>query len=179
MQQTASTDQSVQHKEMLIIVFDLINYVPFRKQNEGAEVFRVLNEFYSKSKINIQNSGGKLIKFIGDTGIAVYEKDQTDIGVNSMMKLKIEIDEWFSKHVPNGGLAVNCHVGEVTIGDMVGSSENQTDVIGEAVNIAFTLGKRQFLISPQAFRSLSSQSRTNFKKFTPPIVYKLTAENDH
>ncbi|MGZ3768676.1 MAG: adenylate/guanylate cyclase domain-containing protein [Bdellovibrio sp.] len=177
-QPSASNSLSIQNKEMLVVVFDLINFGQFSNQNESAIVFQTLNEFYSKSKTAVEFAGGRLIKFIGDAGLAVFEKEQADATILSMIKLKSEIDPWFSKITPKGALAVNCHLGPVTIGGMVGPNGYQLDVIGEAVNIAFTLGKRQFLISPQAFRSLNENSRRNFKKFTPPIVYRLASESE-
>jgi class 3 adenylate cyclase len=161
------------NKEMLVIVFDLINFAPFSNQNESTHIFHTLNEFYSRVKNAVEKSQGQLIKFIGDGGLAVFEIEQSDDAIKSMMDLKQDIDQWFGKYISKGGLAVNCHVGPVTIGKMIGPHGPQTEVIGEAVNIAFTMVKRQFLISPQAFRSLRSETRRSFRKFTPPIVYKF------
>jgi len=179
MQQIASIDPSIQNKEMLVVVFDLINFGQFSNQNKSPKIFQTLNEFYAKSKAVVDTNGGTLIKFIGDAGLAVFEKERSDVAITAMIQLKAEIDLWFSKLTPKGGLAVNCHLGPVIMGEMVGPKGAQLDVIGEAVNIAFTMGKRQFLISPQAFRSLNEKSRKSFKKFTPPIVYRLAPEANH
>ncbi len=168
------TDQS--HpitKEIFVVVFDLINFIQYSSENESSKIFSTLNEFYLISKKIIEEHNGKLVKFIGDAGLCYFEREHSDKAVMAMLKLKENIDDWFGQKVKKGGLAVNGHFGPVTIGRMVSADGESIDLIGSTVNTTFTLGKRQFLISPQAFRTLSPETRQRFKKYTPPIVYKL------
>lgn len=160
-------------QEVLVVVYDLANFAPFSRQAPSAEVFTALNEFYRISEGYIKNDGGSVIKFIGDSGLAIFPEERADAGVRSMLELKKKLDVWLKKAIPGSFLSVNCHFGEVTLGPMHGPHGKSLDAIGETVNICFTLGKRKFTISPQAFRKLAPDSRKHFKKFTPPIVYNL------
>ncbi len=168
---------SLSKKEMLVVVFDLINYTAFARESDSTVVFETLNEFYGLTRDFIHQRGGRLIKFIGDAGLAVFDRERADDGIRCMLELKENIDLWVRGRVRNSGLSVNCHVGEVTIGEMNSAEGKALDVLGETVNTCFTLGRKQFLLSPQAFRTLRPESRKAFKKYTPPVVYRLAAAN--
>jgi class 3 adenylate cyclase len=174
--QNSASHSSIQKKKVLIVVFDLINFGSFSRESDSADIFSALDHFYISSKAKIEKNGGKVVKFISDSGLAYFEADDADKGIRTMWELKKDTDIWFSKITAKGGLAVNCHVGEVTMGEITGPHGRQLEILGDAVNTTFTLGKRQFLLSPEAFRSLESETRKIFKKYTPPIVYRLSQE---
>jgi class 3 adenylate cyclase len=161
--------------ELLVAVFDLTNYVAFSRQTPSPDQFAKMNEFYRRSAEFVRDHGGYLIKFIGDAGLVVFPADAADHGVNTMVRLKDEMDAWLKSAIPESTLSVNCHFGEVTIGPMHGPGGGKhLDIIGDTVNICFTLGRKKFILSPQAFRKLKPESRRRFKKFTPPVVYNLS-----
>lgn len=55
---------------------------------------------------------------------------------------------------------------------MVGArSAEILDVYGKTVNVAAVLKTRGFAMTPAAFRALKPETRTLFKKHTPPVSY--------
>jgi len=162
--------------ELLVVVFDLTNFTKFSRSASSSDLFQKMLAFNKITSTIVKENQGLLIKFIGDAGLCVFPISQASSSIEAMVTLKTQVDVWLSTNIPGSHLAVNCHVGSVTIGPTPGFNGNsQTDVFGEAVNICFTMSNRGFVISPQAFRSLSTEARKQFRKFTPPIIYHLAS----
>ena len=162
--------------ELLVVVFDLTNFTKFSRTASSSEVFLKMKTFNETTSEFIQKSGGLIIKFLGDAGLCVFPISISSEAICAMTEMKTRVDKWLEQNLRGSSLAVNCHVGTVTVGPTPGfNGKQQVDVMGEAVNICFTMSKRGFVISPQAFRSLSPEARKQFKKFTPPITYHLAA----
>lgn len=160
--------------ELLVSVFDLTHFTRYSRGAPSSKLFRQMSEFAGMCAEFVQSRGGVMIKFIGDAGLCIFPGPDSSAAVNTLVELKSKMDAWLKTEIPGSHLAVNCHFGPVTIGPMPGfAGQNQLDVIGETVNICFTLGKQGFIISPQAFRSLDASARKQFRKFTPPITYHL------
>lgn len=157
-----------------LIVFDLTNFALFSRSASSSEVFQKMRSFNEMTSKFIYEHGGLLVKFLGDAGLCLFPKDLADIAITSMTKMKTEVDVWLKQNIPGSHLAINCHLGNVTVGPTPGyRGQQQIYVAGETINVCFTLSKRGFAISPQAFRSLKSDTRKHFRKFTSPIVYHL------
>lgn len=162
--------------ELLVVVFDLTNFTKFSRTASSSQVFLKMKEFNEMTSRFIQKNEGLIIKFLGDAGLCIFPFNLSSAAICAMTEMKTMIDEWLDQNIPGSRLAVNCHVGMVTAGPTPGfNGEQQIDIMGEAVNICFTMSKRGFVISPQAFRSLTSETRKQFKKFTPPITYHLAS----
>jgi class 3 adenylate cyclase len=160
--------------DLLVIVFDLTNFTKFARAAPSSEVFLKMKEFNEITSKFIAKSGGLVIKYLGDAGLCVFPMCLSNQAISAMTDMKAQVDGWLKKNISGSHLAVNCHVGAVTVGPTPGfSGKPQIDVMGEAVNICFTMSHRGFVISPQAFRSLSTETRKQFRKFTPPIIYHL------
>lgn len=169
---------SVPSKENLLVTFtDWQNFVGFSKNRSSTEMFSVLNEFYVLSDRHVSINGGLPIKYIGDSGLAVFSEQDANKGIMCMYDFKRKIDKWFRDNGFHCSLSVSCHFGEVTIGPMGAEGFERIDVIGQTVNVCATLAKRGFAISPQAFRCLSTENRKIFKKHTPPITYHPVMES--
>lgn len=168
MQSQTRSDQN----EYFVALFDLTHFSTYYKNNSPNQILHVLNEFSALAIEIIENHGGQIIKFSNDSGLAAFPSDKTDDGVNALMKLKTKTDQWANQKVPGSRLAVNAHVGPAAIGRL---KNNSLEMVGEAVATVYSMGKKQFLLSPQAFRKLSPETRKAFRKFTPPIVYRLAS----
>lgn len=158
-----------EQQEYFVALFDLTNFGSFYKNNSPQLVLEFLQEFSEISLKAVEKFGGKVIKFSSDSGIAAFPSDKVDQGVRAMIHLKSEIDQWVQKKIPGSQLAMNAHVGPAAIGSF---KNNTLEIVGEAVSMVYSMGKKQFAISPQTFRKLTPETRKEFHKFTPPIVYR-------
>lgn len=170
---------SPQEMELLVAVYDLTGFAAYSRTRPAREVFEAMREFYALTGRTVTDHGGLILKYIGDAGLCIFPSEIASEAIIALADMKQTTDEWLRRKIPGSRLAVNCHVGSAIVGPLPGyAGETQIDLLGEAVNTAFTLGKKEFLLSPQAFRSLKPEARKRFRKHTPPIVYKLGAAGD-
>lgn len=118
---------------------------------------------------------GGVVKVIGDAILLVFPDDEVDIGVECLLDLKARIESVLRRSGFANRLRITAHFGEAAIG-LLGEDRNRSiDVLGHAVNVASVLERGEhagrLIISPQAFRRLSSATRKVFHRYTPPIVY--------
>ena len=159
---------------MLVAMCDCSRFMQRTKGRPSAELFADLNDFYLMTDDAIQAADGLVVKFMGDATLVVFPEDLADQGIMALLDLKARVDRWLQDRPIGNSLQVNVHFGEVTIGRM--GRSGLLDVIGETVNIAATLGAREFGLSQQAFRCLTPEHRQQFRKFTPPVLYLPRAE---
>ena len=169
--------KSMVEADLLISFFDLTNFVKISGERTAPEMFGMLSEFYELAGKITEAAGGKIVKFIGDAGLAIFPDAMADNGVLALRDLKIKAEEFFARRKVSTRLIVKIHFGSAAIGPLGVSGDKRTDVIGESVNTAATLASKGFAISPQAFRKLSAETRKLFRKHTPPVVYILSDQD--
>lgn len=154
--------------EFFVALFDLTNFGKFYKNNSSEKVFEILREFSEITTSLVEKSGGRIVRFSNDSGLAVFPAEETDKAVRCFLDLKIQIEKWALHQNIQSKLAMNSHVGLGTVGTL---RNGQMEIVGEVVGTVFSMGKRQFQLSAQTFRKLSPDTRKAFRKLTPPIVY--------
>lgn len=170
--------QSPQEQELLISFFDLLAFAKTCEKLSSREIFDVLSEYYEFAGEIVEGAGGKIVKFIGDAGLAVFPPDKIDEGVLALKKLQEEAGDWFAtRHIKTRNI-VSVHFGPVACGPMGTKGDKQFDIIGVSANIAARLQSNGFAMSPQVFRKLKPETRKHFKKHTPPITY-IPVEEHH
>ncbi|MBM3269066.1 MAG: adenylate/guanylate cyclase domain-containing protein [Candidatus Sericytochromatia bacterium] len=159
-------------ERLVISVVDWERFAQFSRGRDTAMLFAALDGFYKLVEDQVSRAGGLVVKHLGDSSLVLFPADDADGAVACLLRLKAEVDGWFAAEGIDSRLQVSVHVGEAMVGVMGGPQAGRLDVVGEAVNLAFTLGSRGFVLSPQAFRALGADMRRYFHKFTPPIVYR-------
>ncbi|HOD38916.1 MAG TPA: adenylate/guanylate cyclase domain-containing protein [Candidatus Wallbacteria bacterium] len=160
--------------DLLVSFFDLTNFVKITNSHSGLELFGLLSDFYEMTDRIIRENGGRIIKFIGDAGLIVFEPQNADRGVKALMRLQKDSETFFESRKVHTRLIVKAHFGSAACGKICSGGGRRLDVFGETVNTAATLASKGFAISPQAFRKLSAETRKLFHKLTPPITYVIT-----
>jgi len=154
---------------VLVAFCDCTRFRQTARGRPSAQLFADLHELYLLIEDAIEPAGGTVVKFLGDAALVVFPEDLADQGILALLDLKATVDRWLQDRPLGNSLQVNVHFGEVTLGRM--GRAGQFDVIGETVNIAATLGAREFGLSQQAFRCLTPEHRQLFHRFTPPVLY--------
>src|SRR5207237_10013877 len=108
---------------------------------------------------------------IGDAALLVFPEDAVDRGVEGLLQLKDTVDDLMQERGWDCRLAVKAHFGTTVAGPFGAAGAKRFDVIGKAVNTAASLDSTGVTLSVEAFRKLSPDMRTRFKKHTPPITY--------
>ena len=163
----------------LICFFDLTGFAATaRKTADPIKMFRFMQGIAEITDNIITATNGYIVKYIGDAGLILYPDELTDEGVHALIRLQQQLHEFIKSREMNNRVSFSLHFGEIAIGKY--KPFDTLDLIGDAANIAATLGrgsgnqfKGRFVMSPQVFRKLKPETRKLVHKFTPPIVYVL------
>ena len=160
--------------EFLVGFTDLRSFLRVAKSlGSSVMIFEFMDRLAYTMESVVSESSGRIIKYIGDAALIVYPGEEADGGVRNLIRLKDAVDAHMEGSGHGSRLTVSVHFGEATIGPF--ASDRRLDIYGETVNraaVAQSNDRRSdFVITPEAFRRLDSDTRKLFHKFTPPIVY--------
>ncbi|HET6484950.1 MAG TPA: adenylate/guanylate cyclase domain-containing protein [Spirochaetia bacterium] len=165
-----------QRVSLLISFLDIQGFLGIsQKLNDPLDLFALLDDLAKMIIHDVDASSGRVIKLIGDSALVVYPEEAIDRGVNALLALKTRLEEDLSRRGFSNRLRMTAHFGEAAIGLLGEGQCRHLDVLGDSVNTAAMLERTghggRLILSPQAFRRLSSSTRKLFHRFTPPQVY--------
>ena len=157
--------------ELLVGFYDLTGYMRFAETLESPRLLELMTGYFAVTGGILVEAGGRLIKTLGDAGLAVFPAELVDAGVLAFQAVQREGDAWLARHDCGSRAIVKLHLGPVALG-MVGSpGDERLDVYGKTVNVAATVASTGFAMTPAVFRRLAPAIRKLFKKHTPPVTY--------
>jgi len=156
-----------------VAFFDLSRIAEWSSSDEDARVASFFQEFYALAAKHIEAAGGRIVKLMGDAGLAVFPTESAEDVIFALCAFAREARGRGGEFGFDVYLNVNVHVGPVLAGSFGPPDGERFDVIGKTVNIAARLGRRGVTLSPQAFRTLSPEARERFEKIKPPITYRF------
>lgn len=157
-----------------VTFFDLSRFAEWCSSDQDERVAAFLQAFYVLSSERVTAAGGRIVKFIGDAGLAVFAPDVAEDVILVLCRLSDEVRALARGVSLDTHLNINVHVGSVVTGSFGPPEDARFDVLGKAVNVAARLGRRGVTLSPQAFRCLSPEGRARFDKITAPVTYRFS-----
>ena len=158
--------------ELLVGVYDchwLAQHVD--KAAGPLDVLSTLAGYFAATATIVKAAGGRLIKTMGDTGLAVFPAELVDDGVHAFQTLQEVGESWLGERGFRSRVTVKMDAGPAVLG-MTGSPGDEImDVFGKCVATAFTVPSSGIAMTPAVFRRLSPNSRKPFRKHTPPVRY--------
>jgi len=158
-----------------IAFFDLSPIPQWTSSDADARIASFFAQFYATAAERIEPAGARIVKLMGDAGLAVFPTEAAETAIFALATLARDARTLARDNGLDTFLAVNVHVGPVVAGPFGPPGAESYDVIGKAVNIAARLGRRGVTLSAQAFRCLSPEGRQRFQKITRPVTYCLRA----
>lgn len=158
---------------MGVAFFDLSRLSEWASSEDDVAVAGFLQTFYELAGQHIEPAGGRVVKFMGDAGLAVFPKGSAEDVIFALCDFAREARACGREFGFDTYLNINVHVGPVFAGSFGSPGSERFDVIGKTVNIAARLGRRGVTLSPQAFRCLSEDGRKRFEKITRPSTYRF------
>ncbi len=171
--QTSSLPPDCQAQTLGVAFFDLSRMAEWMSSEEDARVAGFLQNVYELAAEHLGPAGARIVKFMGDAGLAVFPKESAEAAIVALCAFAAEARRTARGYGLDTHLNVNVHVGPVLAGSFGPRGAERFDVIGKTVNIAARLGRRGITLSPQAFRCLSAEARQRFEKVTRPVTYHL------
>ncbi len=138
-------------KRRVVVVFsDIRGFTSLSEQISPEELFSLLNEYLTAMVSVIFAHGGTLDKFIGDAILAHWgaldDGDQEKFASSALAAAQDMIRElarlnaeWKTRGLPELGIGVGLHLGEVLAGEIGSEQRTEFGVIGDAVNLASRL----------------------------------------
>ncbi|MFZ2957181.1 MAG: adenylate/guanylate cyclase domain-containing protein [Candidatus Ozemobacteraceae bacterium] len=161
------------------------------------EIFAVLNDFLAGAETCIRAFGGEVDKFIGDAVMAIFLREDREIGaVKAAFALRDFVEEWNRGRRLAGlwtiSIGIGINTGTVMMGDLGSSRRKDLTVIGDTVNLAARLEsvstagfKTHIILSESTFTvvrkliSAEELSITRVKGKTESIrMFELTGVRD-
>jgi class 3 adenylate cyclase len=171
---TASSGTTPQFhtRKLLICNHDLAGYARLANTRTDHEIAQLLHEYYGLIVAAVRAAGGRVLKYMGDSVLSVFEPDHAADAVAVFAAVHSEVDEWARRRNARLESGCNMHLSEVVEGDFGPEGESRHDVIGSGVNHAFLMGRGPGLrISEPVYRSLPNDARAAWNKVKPPAVY--------
>jgi adenylate cyclase len=163
---------------LLIAFADLTRFAAQSLCVSDGDLADTVDKYYELVAARIDAAGGRVVKFIGDAALIVFPAERADQGVEALLVLKTEADAWFASLGWECRVIIKAHFGEAVAGDYGAAGDKRFDIIGKAVNTTAMLDSTGVALSVEAFRQLSPDTRTRFKKHTSPVTY-IRAEDPH
>jgi class 3 adenylate cyclase len=168
------------HQKGLVFFTDLTRFHRLVKNASFEEEAAILTRFAEITCDTVTPRGGVLIKYISDSALGYFPEPHIDAGVEGLLELKYRVEHEMVIGGKPAGIRIAAHYGPFYITHY--PPFNTPDILGDAVNIAVRLGEGgqpehqgRLLISAQTFRKLAPETRKNFHKYTPPILYLASA----
>ena len=171
----AKVPEDCREETLGVAFFDLSRISEWSGSEEDARVAGFFQQFYELAAARIEPAGGRIVKFMGDAGLAVFATDVAEKVIFALCDFARDARALGRASGLDTYLNVNVHVGPVLAGSFGPAGDQRYDVIGKTVNVAARLGRRGVTLSAQAFRCLGPAARKRFEKNTPPVTYQLRA----
>ena len=166
---TLSSD--VSQSDCLIAFTDLAGFTRAVRGLDELALFQTMSDYFEYLGETVEKEGATLVKCIGDAALVLFPESCVDRGVQALLRLSSQGDQWLIEHGLKCSHYIKVHFGRVLTGPVGAKGAKCLDVYGHAVNVAATLQSSGFALTAQAFRKLSPQTRKLFKKHAPPITY--------
>jgi class 3 adenylate cyclase len=171
---TSSPTEAFTSRTIVLLVADLDGYARAFRSKSDPEMVHFLDRYYGIAEDTIRESGGWIVKFIGDAVLAAFDEQDAARAVSVAVALREQVEQLGWEAGIPVGLGVNLHMGSAVVADLGKGPSRRRDVIGRTVNQTFLLGRgRGIRLSEPVYRKLPSGERTPWTKNKPPAVYIL------
>ncbi len=121
MGKVAQEEKETNRKLCIIFLLDLEGFTKFSSSTDAENFESFMKDFQEKTSKLIEDNGGKIIKYMGDGFLALFDKE----------KEPLEIAEKLQKDFTNPKAKIFLHIGEVVL--------TPNDIFGYHVNFAFRM----------------------------------------
>ena len=155
-------------REMSILFSDIRSFTSLSEHMTPEENFRFINSYLRRMEPSIRNHNGFIDKYIGDSIMALFDK-QADDAVSAAIDMLHSIPE-YNRHRNKMGYApikigIGINTGKLMLGTVGGEKRMESTVISDAVNFASRIENMtkyygaSLLISEHTYWKLKDPSR--------------------
>ncbi len=120
-------------------LLDIKGFAAISRNLSSKNLFDFLNAYFEMIGRLIQESGGEVIKFIGDAALVIFPSDSPRKVVGNLRNIQQRAQEHLERAGYENAVQVKGHIGKVYLGDLGTHDRKCLDIIGAAVNDLFLL----------------------------------------
>ncbi|MBI4576108.1 MAG: adenylate/guanylate cyclase domain-containing protein [Planctomycetes bacterium] len=147
-------------REVGVMFVDIARFLDATRTWGDEDVAEFLQDFYMDMGDVLTEHGGRIIKYMGDALMAVFEPDHVDDAVRCAEALHESFGTFTRDRNLNLGLSIGLHLDEVILGGFGHSSCEIHDVLGKGVMLAGLICGEGTRISDRAYDRLTTKMDT-------------------
>ncbi len=172
----SSVSKAFRKEKKLVVLVDIMGGTRIFGGMSDVEQAQFLHEFYESCTRHLEGKGGSIVKYLGDSALAVFEEDAVMDAVDAVQALRKEFQTTCSLQGLRSDLRCNMHSGDIVVGDF--GPQGFRDIMGAVVSGTFTLGSGPGIqVSERVYRKLPSEVRGGWQKRKPPVTYVLEGDS--
>lgn len=159
-------------EERLVMLIDIAGALRAMDDMTDTRMASYLDTFYHRCTRHVVESGGEVIKYVGDACLATFPPENLERAIGAVAALRSEfVGNRDARSTADIG--INAHVGNVVIGEF--GPLRRRDIMGRAVSTTFLLGGGPGIrLTERAFRRLPDAARERWRKVKPPTTYTVS-----
>jgi adenylate cyclase len=165
---TASDD--VRERQLALVLVDLARFTQAVAGLDLRGLATVVGAFYRAADEVVTRHGGRVVKFVGDGCLAVFEPDEVLQALDVIEELRSRVKALGAAHDIDLDLGANVHVSTVAEGAF--GLGGTYEIAGMGVVHVFRMGGGAGTrISEPVYRKLPSVRRSPWRKHQAPATY--------
>lgn len=165
-----STSVVVRERQLVVVVVDLARFTQSVAGLSLQEVALLVDAFYRAAEEVIRGHGGRVVKFVGDGCLAVFEPDDVLRALDALDDLRARVVDLAGARNLSVELGANVHLSTVAEGEL--GEPSAYEVVGMGVIHAFRMGGGPGTrLSEPVYRRLPSNRRSSWHRHQPPATY--------
>jgi class 3 adenylate cyclase len=163
-------------RPLVIVLADLAGFTRAVAHLPVVAIAQVVDRFYSLCGELVAAHGGRVVKFSGDSCLAVFEPAAAVDAVACAVAVRDAVRLLGHDSQLDLDLGANVHLATVVTGRFGVGSAATDDVVGVGVIHTYRMGAGPGIrISEPVYRKLASGERSPWRKHQPPATYTLEA----
>jgi adenylate cyclase len=162
-------------RRLVMVMVDLAGFSRAIAPLSSMQLALLVDDFYRLMAERIEASGGRVVKFVGDGCLAVFEESEAAAAVQCVRGLADPVRALGSAHGVALDVGANIHLSVVVDGEVGSGTSRAYDVLGAGVIHVFRMGAGPGIrVSEPVYRQLPNDERGPWKKQQPPATYTCT-----
>jgi len=145
---------------LLVASCDIKGFAKECEKFTNHRIFEIMSQFQTICYNIIDNSGGQIIKFMGDGILIIFPGHIANSAVQVLKELQVRIDRFIKAFCPDCLFIVKAHYGLTVCGKIGKDNHKQLDIIGKVVHHTFKMESDGFAISEALEERLKQTGRT-------------------
>ncbi len=176
MSPSTAPNPGLSERRLAMVMVDLAGFTKAIAPLTSMQLAQLVDDFYRLMAEAIESSGGRVVKFVGDGCLAVFDESQAAAAVQCVRGLAEPVRALGSIYGVALDIGANVHLSIVVEGEYGDGPSRRYDILGAGVFHVFRMGAGIGVrISEPVYRQLPNDERGPWKKQQPPATYTLQA----